>query len=251
MADVTAEAAGWADRYHFLIRRLHSLSGIVPVGVFLCIHMSVNATIVAGPQAFQFGVDRIHALDQLGVLTAVEMIFIFIPIAFHAIVGIQIWLSGKSNVLAYQHGGNVRYALQRWTGLVALPFILIHLWHMHWLGKPFGGAEFDPYNAAYTAVKAIQVSWWYTPFYAVGVLASVYHLANGIWTFLITWGITIGPQAQRRSGYVCVVIGLLLGLLGIGSLLKLKTTDLKTLRGSEAAETFTADAGAVFGDTIL
>ena len=72
--------------------------------------------------------------------------------------------------------------------------------------------------------------WWTGPVYALGVLCSVYHLANGIWTFLITWGITVGPQSQARSGYVCAVIGIALGLLGLGALLKLKTMDASALR---------------------
>ncbi len=32
--------------------------------------------------------------------------------------------------------------------------------------------------------------------YSVGVLSCVFHLANGIWTFGITWGLWITPEAQ-------------------------------------------------------
>ena len=87
VADVTADAGTISDKYHFLVRRLHSLSGIVPVGVFLCIHLSINASIIAGPRAFQYAVDQIHKLNNLGILKAVELLFIFAPIAFHAVVG--------------------------------------------------------------------------------------------------------------------------------------------------------------------
>lgn len=226
MADVTADVGMFADRYHFLIRRLHSLSGIVPVGVFLCIHLSVNASIMAGPQAFQFAVDQIHKLNNLGILKAVEVLFILIPIAFHAILGIIIWLSGRSNVMQYRYGGNIRYTLQRWTGLITIAFILVHLWHIHWIIP--GGVAFDAHAAAEATVGALD-RWWTGPIYAIGVLCAVYHLANGVWTFLITWGITIGPESQRRSGYVCVVIGVVLGLLGMGSLITLKTMDASAL----------------------
>jgi succinate dehydrogenase / fumarate reductase cytochrome b subunit len=249
VADVTAETGGVTERYHFLIRRLHSLSGIIPVGVFLGIHLSVNAAIMAGPQAFQFGVNQIHNLGKLGVLEVVEVVFILIPIAFHAIIGIQIWLTSQPNVLAYQYGGGVRYALQRWTGIIALVFILVHLWQMQWLGAPFGGNLFDAEDAARSTVAAMA-PWWTTPVYAVGVLCSVYHLANGIWTFLITWGITIGPRSQRLSGYVCLVIGLALGLLGMGSLITLKTMKPSDLT-PPAVETHAADAHTAAGDTVL
>ena len=55
-------------------------------------------------------------------------------------------------------------------------------------------------------------------FYVAGILATVYHLANGIWTSLITWGITIGPSSQRIAGYACSVFGVVLGIVGLSSL---------------------------------
>lgn len=223
MADVVAEAGAVGDRYHFLIRRLHSLSGIVPVGVFLCIHLSVNASIVAGQDAFQYAVDQIHKLDNLGILKAVEVLFIFVPIAFHALLGVVIWLSGHQNMGTYRYCGNVRYTLQRWTGIVAIVFILVHLWQVHWIIP--GGIDFDAHAAAASTVEALKAP-WAAPVYVIGLLCAVYHLANGIWTFLITWGVTIGPRAQAKSACVCGIIGVVLALFGIGAVVKLKTMDV-------------------------
>jgi succinate dehydrogenase / fumarate reductase cytochrome b subunit len=227
VAEVAADAGALSDRYHFLVRRLHSLSGIIPVGVFLCIHLSVNASIIAGPKAFQYAVDQIHKLDGLGILKPVELCFILIPIAFHAFVGVLIWLESRPNLASYQHVGNLRYTLQRWTGLVAIAFILIHLWHVHWAVPLPGGGLFDAHAAADSTIAALG-AWWAGPVYAIGVLCAVFHFANGIWTFLIVWGITIGPRSQTMSGGVCAVIGILLGLLGFGALIKLKTMDVST-----------------------
>lgn len=240
MADVTAEVSFFGERYHFLIRRLHSLSGIIPVGVFLCVHLSVNASIMAGPTAFQFAVDQIHKLNNVGVLKVVELVFIIIPIAFHAIVGVTIWLTGSPDILRYRYNASIRYALQRWTGIIAILFVLTHLWHVHWVIP--GGAEFDPHAAAQTTVEAMS-AWWAGPVYAIGVLCAVFHLANGIWTFLITWGITVGPRSQKGSGVVCLVIGLLLGVVGIGALVRLKTMDVPSLPSSAGTETHAAAPG--------
>ena len=33
--------------------------------------------------------------------------------------------------------------------------------------------------------------------FLVGTAASVFHFTNGIWTFAITWGLTVGRRAQR------------------------------------------------------
>jgi succinate dehydrogenase / fumarate reductase cytochrome b subunit len=245
VADTTIEHPGFLERNDFLIRRLHSLTGIIPVGVFLCVHLTVNATVIFGGDKFQTAVDGIHLLHRIGLLYLVEIVGIFIPLAFHAILGVQIWLSGQQNMLAYRYGASIRYALQRWSGVIALVFILYHLWHMHWLGSPFGGSHFDPEDAPYTAATALQTTGWYTPAYVLGLLCSVFHFANGIWTFLITWGVTISREAQRKAGYVCLAVGLLLTAAGLASLAALKFTDPAEFRsvGAEVRHVASASPG--------
>ena len=219
MAHTGTQVETFGERHFFLIRRLHSLMGLMPVGVFLVMHLSINASINFSADAFQANVDRIHSLGPL--LTTVEVVGIFLPLLFHSVLGMQIWLSGQSNVGAYPYGGNVRYTLQRITGIIAFVFIFYHLWHMHWLGGPFGGSFFRPEDAALTTADAIRHTVFGIPvsiFYVVGVLATVYHLANGIWTSLITWGVTIGPESQRTAGYACAVLGVVLSVFGVSSI---------------------------------
>ena len=74
-----------------------------------------------------------------------------------------------------------------------------------------------PATAASTA-EAIQSAWWIAPFYFAGVVSTVYHLANGIWTALITWGITIRPRSQQVSGYVFTALGTVLSVVGVAAL---------------------------------
>jgi succinate dehydrogenase / fumarate reductase cytochrome b subunit len=222
VAEHKPSPSGADDKYYFLIRRLHSLTGLVPVGVFLCLHLLTNASILASGDEFQKSVDRIHALGPL--LVPVEIVGIFIPLLFHTIIGFQIIFTSRPNAQQYRYGSNVRYSLQRTTGMIAFVFILYHVWHMHWLGAPLGGGNFAVHDAANqpaaatTAAKAIQQAWWIAPLYAVGILASVFHLANGIWTSLITWGLTIRPRSQQVAGYVCGVFGVALALVGLGAL---------------------------------
>jgi succinate dehydrogenase / fumarate reductase cytochrome b subunit len=56
--------------------------------------------------------------------------------------------------------------------------------------------------------------WVWPAFYLVGVLACVYHLANGLWTAGITWGLWISPMAQARASRVCAAIGVLIAIMG-------------------------------------
>ncbi|HNO77379.1 MAG TPA: succinate dehydrogenase [Phycisphaerae bacterium] len=204
------------EKYYFLARRLHSLTGLMFSG-FVCFHLLINATVLTGGESFQFCVEKIHILEHMGILVPVEMATIFFPIAFHALFGIVILLTSQSNMKDYPYGGNIRYTLQRLSAVVILVFLTMHIWHMHWLGKPFGGAQFDPANATSTAAAAMQSWSLWAPIYAIGVAATVFHLANGIWTALITWGVTIGPRSQRVAGYCCVALGAVLFVAGLGA----------------------------------
>lgn len=231
VAAANVEAQNWADKYYFLIRRLHSLSGLVPVGVFVCIHLLVNSTVLLAPHGseFQKAVGKIHGLPALKII---EVFGIFLPLAFHAGVGFWIWLWGsRSNAMQYRYGSNIRYTIQRITGGIAFVFILIHVYQLHWLGEWFGGGAFRFEHgaastlAARTTAQVIQSAGWVAPLYAVGVLATVFHLANGIWTSLITWGITIKPASQRASGYACAAFGIVLGVIGMAALIGFRSFD--------------------------
>jgi succinate dehydrogenase / fumarate reductase cytochrome b subunit len=220
-----ATTPGEAGKYHFLLRRLHSLSGIIPVGVYLCIHLSVNATAVVGPESYQQQVNRIHSLGAF--LLPAELFGIFLPILFHAILGVIIFLEGKSNPMSYSYAANWRYALQRWTGLIAFAFIIYHVWQTNPYFAVLGGGRFEPHAAYVSTAEILQSAPWIAPIYAIGIAAAVFHLANGIWTALITWGITVGDNAQRKAGWVCAAVGVVLLVFGIGSLTSLRTADLE------------------------
>ncbi len=212
-------------RHEFLIRRLHSLCGLIPVGAYMTVHLLVNASLLNGVGSFQANVNQIHALGKL--LPAVEWLFIFLPIIFHAVIGVWIIRTGRSNTDHYRYEANWRYRLQRWTGVIAIVFIFTHVFHLHgwfhgdwWLSnvaEPLGMARFRPFNAASTLAMALSGYVW-PLFYLIGVVACVFHLANGVWTMGITWGVWISPRAQHRALYACVFGGLGLLLVGVSAL---------------------------------
>ena len=53
--------------------------------------------------------------------------------------------------------------------------------------------------------------------YMIGITATVWHLANGIWLFTVDWGIVIGERAQRLTGYAGIAFGVVLLLVGINA----------------------------------
>ncbi len=237
---MSASSPDFFLRHEFLIRRLHSLSGLIPVGAYMTVHLLVNASLLNGPASFQTNVYQIHSLGKL--LWVAEWLFIFLPILFHAIVGVWIIRTGKSNQDRYPYVNNWRYSLQRWTGVIAIIFIFTHVFHLHgwfhgewWLAnvaEPLGMAQFRPYNAASSLAAAMGGFIW-PIFYAIGVVACVFHLANGIWTMGITWGVWTSPAGMRRASYACAVGGVLLLLVGLSALTGAVQTDVQTARDVE------------------
>jgi succinate dehydrogenase / fumarate reductase cytochrome b subunit len=223
-ASPPAADSTFLGRHEFLLRRLHSLSGIVPVGAYMVVHLLTNSTINESDATFQRLVNQIHDLPMLWVI---EWVFIFIPLLFHALYGILIVRTGLPNSSTYRYTHNTRYTLQRATGMIAFVFIMWHVFHMHgwihadwWEKSVHGfGAMFRPYNAASSGIVAMQAAGIIYPIlYAIGVLACVFHLSNGIWTFGITWGLWTTQAAQNRALKVCDVFCVVLALIGLSAI---------------------------------
>lgn len=210
-SDLTLPLLG--GRHHFLLRRLHSLTGLI-FGGYIVVHLLVNATLVQGTvphDVYQQQVDKIHSLPFL---LAVEWVFIFLPIIYHTIYGIWITFTGQPNVSRYGYTKNWFYFWQRVSAMVIVAFILFHVLAMKGL---FGAnLAFDPSHATPSAIHHLKTSWFLAwVVYPIGVLASSYHLANGFWTAAITWGLTVSAAAQRRWGYVCAGLFALTFLSGM------------------------------------
>jgi succinate dehydrogenase / fumarate reductase cytochrome b subunit len=200
---------------HFLLRRLHSLTGIV-FGGYLIVHLIINATIAQMGTVYQVQVRKIH---DLPFLWALEWGLIYLPILYHTVYGIWITLTGEPNINRYRYTRNIFYVLQRASAIVILLFMIFHVFSLKygWFGPAL---TFDPHQASATIGRHMQDAWFIVPWivYPLGILASCYHLANGFWTAAITWGLTISAGAQRRWGYVCAglfVVTLVLGFIAL------------------------------------
>lgn len=252
------------DRHYYLLRRLHSLTGILPIGVFLFNHLLTNSSIAwgiinargaegvgdetladvgaftaRGVGTFQH---EVSFINELPFLIFIE-ITLWVSIAFHAIVGVWIAKTGKSNTARYSYQDNWRYSLQRWTGYIAIFYIFYHVATLRW-GWTFmmpGGEKWTHTNSASTLSMALRgqlsgisaAGFAVSIFYFVGITASVFHLANGLWTAAITWGLTLTEAAQRRWGYVCAALGTGLMLMAWASLAGFLLLDIDDARRVE------------------
>jgi succinate dehydrogenase / fumarate reductase cytochrome b subunit len=198
-----------------VLRRLHSLCGIFPVGAFLIEHFVSNAFANNGPHAYT---DEVKFLTGIPFLIWVECLFIYIPILFHALYGFWIWYRGESNVGEYSFQGNWGYTAQRWTGAIAFFYMLWHTATMRWMGPHIVG------NAA-IAFGKVQLELMHpyaVVFYAVGILCASVHFCYGLWLFAAKWGITSGEKGRRNFGFACAAICLLFLVLGYSALYSFK-----------------------------
>lgn len=188
-------------RNHFLMRRLHSLFGIIPVGGFLLFHLFENSKAWQGAEAYN---ETVRAINSLPAVWVLEILFIFLPLYFHAIYGVYIAAEARHNVSNYSYGRNWAFFFQRVTGLITLFFVTWHILHFRvqkLLGAygPYVGGDSMSGLPSFTTVAEAFSNNAIAAAYIVGIVAAAYHLCNGIYTFLITWGITVGPKSQRVS----------------------------------------------------
>ena len=195
----------------FLWRKLHSLSGIVPIGAFLIEHVISNFEAINGPLAYA---KQVLFLNSLPLVRVLEWAFIFIPLAFHGIYGVVIAFRGRQNVNVYPWAGNWGYLTQRVTGIIAFLYIIQHV-----LRQRFMGVSLPEHpGAAFAKVQHELSNPWMLLVYIIAMAATSWHFAYGVWLFAAKWGITPGDKARRRFGFVCAVGGILIAVMGYASI---------------------------------
>jgi succinate dehydrogenase / fumarate reductase, cytochrome b subunit len=193
----------------FLLTRLHSLAGILPLGLFLLEHLYSNAIAMFGAIEYNKQIERLQSIPFLPVL---EVLLIAIPLIYHAVYGLYIAFIARNNAISYSYSRNWMFVLQRASGVITLVFVVYHLWAFRISHLLFG----TPVD--FNAIQTHLASPWILIFYIVGVLATTFHFSNGIWGALITWGVTVGPKAQHRSAIFTYVVFAVLSISGIATL---------------------------------
>jgi succinate dehydrogenase / fumarate reductase cytochrome b subunit len=201
------------DYSEFLLRRLHSLTGIVPLAGFIIFHFFENSYSTKGLTAYNA---RVDALRGLPFLQAIEWGLLLGPFLFHMLYGLWIIFTGQSNPIREPYRRNYAYVLQRISALVVFVFIIYHVVGLRFLEPAYDRTtgKLDYYTYLKGTFQNPMIYWWYV----VGIGSTAYHLANGICTFCMTWGITIGRTAQRYTAYAMTVLGLIIFLMGINAI---------------------------------
>lgn len=202
------------NNFDFYLRRIHSITGVVPIGFFLIEHIFSISTVLAGGQAFDQTVGHLAAIPA-PILYTMEIVFIAIPLLFHGIYGAYIAMQAKNNVAQYGYTRNWQFYLQRMSAWYTLLFLVYHVGYLRFYIKAMGNGVIG-YNLMHNHLANPLVF----IIYAIGLVAAVYHFTNGLFTLSITWGIAVGPRAQSLVNKAAWGLCALMSIVGLAAMFK-------------------------------
>jgi succinate dehydrogenase / fumarate reductase cytochrome b subunit len=189
-----------------LSRRLHSISGVVPIGAFLVLHLWVNASAARGAEAYNAMAARLRGLP---LVVLFEIVLIALPIFFHGIYGLfRIATEPPGRARSGSSGGALAI-FQRVTGVLVFVFVLLHLWTAR-LVQVRDHESLD----LFALMQSVLANPWLRAAYVAGLFGAVAHFSAGIVTFTETWGIARGPRA--RVGVAALAAAVFAVLCGLG-----------------------------------
>ncbi|PZE21331.1 succinate dehydrogenase cytochrome b558 subunit [Paenibacillus xerothermodurans] len=209
-------------RNSYFSRKLHSLLGVIPVGFFLVEHLITNyKAFQGGHEAF---LEEVHWLHQLPLVLALEIFGIWLPLLYHAVYGLYVAYTARNNVSNYGYFRNQMFFLQRVTGVITFLFVAWHFFETRFqitLGLPQDEIGVRMHEIATNPINFVL--------YCIGIVAAVFHFSNGMWSFLVSWGITVGPKSQRVSTYVWMGVFVIMTVMFILSLTAFVDPDFQSV----------------------
>ena len=186
---------------HFLSRRIHSLTGLVPVGLFLVYHLYLQLYLHSGAEVYNGVINGFYD-SPLAIWSLV--IVVYIPLFFHAFFGIRL-IFESSVQPSYTYFSHLLYWLQRISGIGVLLFIIAHVGNTQ-LGPWFAGnwgTHFEHLSSGFADPDSGPIT---KAVYLLGIVGAVFHFSNGLNTFCMTWGIALTPKSQIRVRIVSIFL---------------------------------------------
>lgn len=219
----------------FYSRKLHSLLGVIPLGFFLLEHIITNFSAVeGGSQGFK---DSVAFLNSLPLVLVLEIFGIWLPLLYHGVYGMYIAFQAKPNNGRFATERNLRYLLQRITGVIAFAFVIWHVFETR-VQVALGNVTHEELGGLMHDIVSQPV---FFVLYLIGVVSAAFHFTNGLWSFLVSWGVTVGPRAQRVSSYICMGLFAIVSVMFVWSLIAFRGTEFQA-EGTALLETIKAFA---------
>lgn len=199
-----------SDPAYHALKRLHSLTGVVPVGMFLLAHFFTNSKAVQGPATFDHAAAELAAIPYV---VLVEALGIWLPLLFHMVLGIVIATTAQATGSVKGNPRYWQYVLQRLTGVFLAVFIVYHMWATRFSSQYLESVSAYEYMRQHLSHPGVFA------FYVAGIAAACFHFGNGLFGFAIHWGLVSGLRAQRAVARLGLAAGLVLTLVGLNALL--------------------------------
>ncbi|MFN0063261.1 MAG: succinate dehydrogenase [Myxococcaceae bacterium] len=205
IALATPTDAATPRRGAFMFARLGSLLSVLPLSVWVVIHLWNNLAAFEGAEAWQRAVTQ-HPHPIAEILT---FTIVLLPLLIHAAWGIGRLFSARPNNHRYNLYGNFKYVLQRVTALGALAFLGAHLWLAFLkprllLGRPEAFSDIAHEMATHPPTLIV---------YLLGTFGICFHLANGLQTAAWQWGLVGSQKGINRLDRAVLVFFALLVIM--------------------------------------
>jgi succinate dehydrogenase / fumarate reductase cytochrome b subunit len=207
-------------------RRLLTITGVAPLGVFLVEHLLASASAMGGGERFDLVVG---ALVRSPVARVIELVLVLVPLAVHGAMGVALVRRPDP---AHSYPSDRAYKAQRIAGVVALVFIVAHLFELR-LRRAFWGLSAA---SLYTRLSE-DLSWtwagvpWVALGYVLGIAAVAFHFTNGLWAYLAARG----SRPKPGTTYALTALGGALFVLGTATTVSV-STGTRLLPGAEGSK---------------
>jgi len=186
----------------YLLRKLHSLSGIIPVGAFLAEHFWSNSAALVSAQKYN---DVSQELQTIPFRPFVEWAAIFCRFVSRRVRHIH---------LATRQVERIGLSLGRELALHVSAIHRIDRICVHCVALVYRAlAHARTFNVRVCGGRFVASA--VSHFFVIGIVASSFHLGVGIWNFLCKWGLAATVRAQRAAGQLGALIGVTFSIVGI------------------------------------
>lgn len=210
MSSAAADAASTTKSSPFFRSRLGSALALMPLGVWTVVHLWNNLSAFRGGKQWQAAVtEHSHGAAEL-----VGSFIVFAPLLIHTFWGFSRMRKTKMNVGRYGFFSNYKFLLQRLSALGVLGFLGAHVWKaklepriMHGHAETFADISKQMNHHLPTLLV-----------YLLGTLGVAYHLANGIHTFTMSWGLVSSRRALKQMEIVAYIAFVILLAMSWGTI---------------------------------
>ncbi|AIQ54644.1 MULTISPECIES: succinate dehydrogenase cytochrome b558 subunit [Paenibacillus] len=210
----------------FYSRKIHSLLGVIPLGFFFIEHMMTNfAAVEGGASGF---IDSVVWLNSLPLVFFLELFGIWLPLLYHGVFGLYIAYQSKPNLSRFNLERNWRYTLQRISGVITFVFIVWHMFETR-VQVAVGNVEHEQLGGVMHDIVTQPLM---LAIYVIAIIAACFHFSNGLWSFLISWGITVGPRSQKVSSVLCLGLFVIVTFMFLISLFAFRDSEFQTAAGA-------------------